>query len=46
MKNFNRPAYITALNGLLTAATDEQLDHLWSVAVKLILEQGERANED
>jgi len=46
MKNFNRTAYIVALNGLLTAATDEQLDYLWGIAVKLILEQGERVNED
>lgn len=46
MKNFNRTAYIVALNDLLTTATDEQLDHLWGIAVKLILEQGERANED
>lgn len=46
MNDFNRPAYVTALNGLLAAATDEQLDRLWSIAVKLILEQGERANED
>ena len=45
MKNFIRTAYIVALNGLLTAATDEQLDHLRGLAVKLILEQGERANE-
>ena len=46
MENFNRTAYIVALNGLLTAATDEQLDHLWGIAVKLILEQGESADED
>ena len=31
MNDFNRPAYVTALNGLLAAATDEQLDRLWSM---------------
>lgn len=46
MKNFNRTAYIVALNGMLTATTDEQLDHLWGIAVKLILEQGESVDED
>ena len=46
MKNFNRTAYIVALNGLLTAVTDEQLDYLWGIAVTLILEQGESADED
>lgn len=46
MENFNRTAYIVALNGMLTAATDEQLNHLWSLAVKLILEQGESVDED
>lgn len=44
MNDFNRPAYIAALNGLLTAATDEQIDRLWSIAAKMILEQ-EKANE-
>ena len=29
MNDFNRPAYVTALNGLLAAATDEQLDRLF-----------------
>ena len=46
MKNFNRTAYIVALNGLLTAATDEQIDHLRGIAVKWILDQGERAEEE
>ena len=46
MKNFNRTAYIVALIVMLSAATDEQLDHLWGLAVKLILEQGESVDED
>lgn len=37
---FNRAAYITALQGLLVAATDAQLDTLWCMATKMILEQG------
>ncbi len=41
MNDFNRPAYITALNGLLAAATDEQVDQLWSIAAKMILESME-----
>ncbi len=39
-KNY-RTAYITALQGLLEVATDVQLDILWCMATKMILEQGE-----
>lgn len=39
MNEINRAAYITALQGLLVAATDAQLDTLWCVATKMILEQ-------
>ena len=45
MNDFNRPAYVTALNGLLAAATDEQLDRLWSIATKMILENMEDDTE-
>ena len=41
MNEINRTAYITALQGLLVAATDAQLDTLWGMATKMILEQGE-----
>lgn len=41
MNEINRAAYITALQGLLVAATDAQLDALWCTATKMILEQGE-----
>ena len=41
MNEINRAAYITALQGLLVAATDAQLDTLWCTATKMILEQGE-----
>lgn len=40
MNEINRAAYITALQGLLVAATDAQLDTLWCMATKMILEQG------
>lgn len=40
MNEINRAAYITALQGLLVAATDAQLDTLWCTATKMILEQG------
>lgn len=40
MNEINRAAYITALQGLLVAATDDQLDTLWCMATKMILEQG------
>ena len=43
MNEINRAAYITALQGLLVAATDAQLDTLWCTATKMILEQGETA---
>ena len=39
MNEINRAAYITALQGLLVAATDAQLDTLWCMATKMILEQ-------
>ena len=39
MNEINRAAYITALQGLLVAATDAQPDTLWCVATKMILEQ-------
>lgn len=45
MNDFNRPAYVTALNGLLAAATDEQLDRLWSIAAKMVLESMEEDAE-
>lgn len=41
MNKINRTAYITALQGLLEAVTDAQLDILWCMATKMILEQGE-----
>lgn len=41
MNEINRVAYITALQGLLVAATDAQLDTLWCMATIMILEQGE-----
>ena len=41
MNEINRTAYIAALQGLLAAATDAQLDALWCMATKLILEQKE-----
>lgn len=41
MNEINRAAYITALQGLLVAATDDQLDSLWCMATKMILEQEE-----
>ena len=41
MNEINRAAYITALQGLLVAATDAQLDTLWCMATKMILEQEE-----
>lgn len=41
MNEINRTAYITALQGLLVAATDAQLDTLWGMATKIILEQEE-----
>lgn len=41
MNEINRAAYITALQSLLVAATDAQLDTLWGMATKMILEQGE-----
>ena len=41
MNEINRAAYITALQCLLVAATDAQLDTLWGMATKMILEQGE-----
>lgn len=39
MNEINRAAYITALQGLLVAATDAQLDTLWCMATKMILGQ-------
>lgn len=45
MNDFNRLAYVTALNGLLASATDEQLDRLWSIAAKMILESLEENAE-
>ena len=41
MNEINRAAYITALHDLLVAATDAQLDTLWCMATKMILEQEE-----
>lgn len=41
MNEINRAAYITALKGLPVAATDAQLDTLWCMATKMILEQEE-----
>lgn len=41
MNEINRAAYITALQGLLVAATDAQMDSLWCMATKMILEQEE-----
>lgn len=41
MNEINRTAYITALQGMLVAATDAQLDTLWCMATKMILEQEE-----
>lgn len=41
MNEINRDAYITALQGLLVAATDAQLDTIWCMATKMILEQEE-----
>ena len=41
MNKINRAAYITALQDLLVAATDAQLDSLWCMATKMILEQEE-----
>ena len=41
MNEINRAAYITALQGLLVAATDAQLDTIWCMATKMILEQEE-----
>lgn len=41
MNEINRAAYITALHGLLVAATDAQLDTIWCMATKMILEQEE-----
>lgn len=41
MNEINHAAYITALQGLLVAATDAQLDSLWCMATKMILEQEE-----
>lgn len=41
MNEINRAAHITALQGLLVAATDAQLDSLWCMATKMILEQEE-----
>ena len=41
MNEINRAAYITALQGLLVAATDVQLDTIWCMATKMILEQEE-----
>lgn len=41
MNEINRAAYITALQGMLVAATDAQLDSLWCMATKMILEQEE-----
>lgn len=45
MNDFNRPAYIMALNSLLAAATDEQVDQLWSIAAKMVLESMEEDAE-
>ncbi len=45
MNEINRTAYITALQGLLGAATDEQVDQLWSIATKMILENVEEDAE-
>lgn len=45
MDGINRAAYITALQGLLAAATDEQVDQLWSIATKMILENMEDDTE-
>ena len=39
MNEINRAAYITALHGLLVAATDAPLETLWCMAKKMILEQ-------
>ena len=39
MNEINRAAYITALQGLLVAATDAQLDTIWCMATKMILEE-------
>ena len=41
MNEINRAAYITALQGLLVAATDAQLATLWCTATKKIHDQGE-----
>ena len=41
MNEINRTVYITALQGLLVAATDAPLGTLWCMATKMILEQGE-----
>lgn len=41
MNEINRAAYIAALQGLLVAATDAQLDTIWCMATKMILEQEE-----
>lgn len=41
MNEINRAAYITALQGLLVAVTDAQLDTIWCMVTKMILEQGE-----
>lgn len=39
MQDFCRAAYIAALNKLAESTTDEQLDQLWFIATKLILER-------
>lgn len=39
MQYFCRAAYIAALNKLAESTTDEQLEQLWCIATKLILER-------
>lgn len=39
MQDFCRAAYIAALNKLAESTTDKQLEQLWCIATKLILER-------
>lgn len=39
MQDFCRAAYIAALSKLVESTTDEQLEQLWRIATKLILER-------
>ena len=39
MHDFCRAAYIAALNKQAESTTDEQLEQLWCIATKLILER-------